>query len=167
MLKNQENSEFCGGYIPRDGQTNSYAEGDGGYLQIGTPGPDNSFIDHGDGTVSDNLTGLMWTKNAQQIAGRMDWYEAITACTNLVFAGYDDWRLPNLKELLSLIDYGPHYSALRDGHPFVNVQSAYYWANPLYESNTRRTWRINMPNGFARSSLKDRNYYLWPVRGGN
>lgn len=98
--------------------------------------------------VSDNLTGLIWTKNAQQVPGRMDWYEAITACTNSVFAGY------NVKELLGLIDYGPHYSALRDGHPFVNVQSAYYWANPLYESNTRHPWPINMPNQSPFSSLK-------------
>jgi hypothetical protein len=55
-------------------------------------------------TVTDNLTGLMWTKNAN-LAGTKNWSDALTYCNSLDHGGYTDWRLPNIRELHSLIDY--------------------------------------------------------------
>lgn len=63
----------------------------------------NNFTDNGDGTITDNATGLMWQK-ADSGAG-MDWDNALTYAENMTLAGYDDWRLPNVKELQSIVDY--------------------------------------------------------------
>jgi hypothetical protein len=63
----------------------------------------NIYVDNGDGTVSDLATGLMWQ---QADDGRSrDWEEALAYAENLQLAGYDDWRLPNAKELQSIVDY--------------------------------------------------------------
>ncbi len=63
----------------------------------------NRFADNGDGTVSDRATGLMWMKTD---SGKgMDWEHALAYAENLVHAGHSDWRLPNAKELQSLVDY--------------------------------------------------------------
>jgi len=63
----------------------------------------NDFVDNGDGTVSDLATGLMW-QQSDSIDGT-DWSEALDYCEALDTGGYDDWRLPNAKELQSIVDY--------------------------------------------------------------
>jgi len=63
----------------------------------------NDFVDNGDGTIMDQATGLMWVQSDSGIG--MDWQEALAYCQNLTSAGYDDWRLPNAKELQSIVDY--------------------------------------------------------------
>jgi len=64
---------------------------------------ENDFTDNGDGTVTDRTTGLMWM---QKDSGRgMNWEDALEYAENLVYAGYDDWRLPNAKELQYIVDY--------------------------------------------------------------
>ncbi|MCF8507049.1 MAG: DUF1566 domain-containing protein [Caulobacter sp.] len=64
----------------------------------------NSYFDNGDGTVNDEATGLMWMQ-ADSGYG-MDWQDALAYAESLSLAGYDDWRLPNIKELHSIADYG-------------------------------------------------------------
>ncbi|RPD96209.1 DUF1566 domain-containing protein [Aureibaculum marinum] len=63
----------------------------------------NNFIDNGDGTISDLATGLMWQKADDGIG--KDWEEALSYAENLTLASYSDWRLPNAKELQSIVDY--------------------------------------------------------------
>jgi hypothetical protein len=72
----------------------------------------NDFKDNGDGTVMDRATGLTWMqvdsgalKAGRGQDGRMDWQEALAFAENLKYAGHDDWRLPNAKELQSIVDY--------------------------------------------------------------
>lgn len=72
----------------------------------------NSFVDNGDGTITDKATGLMWMKvdsgrlNAgENRDGKLNWEEALKWAENLDYAGYSDWRLPNAKELHSIVDY--------------------------------------------------------------
>jgi len=79
-----------------------------GNPQYGT----NDFVDNGDGTVSDRSTGLMWMKADSGAFGvgpfgngTLNWEEALDWAENLVLAGYDDWRLPDAKELQSIVDY--------------------------------------------------------------
>lgn len=83
-----------------------YVRGNLGYGQ-------NDFADNHDGTVTDRATGLMWMqadsgrfKAGSFKDGRLNWAEALAWATNLDFAGYKDWRLPNAKELQSIVDYG-------------------------------------------------------------
>ncbi len=63
----------------------------------------NDLVDNGDGTVTDRATGLTWM---QADGGKgMDWEEALAYAEGMEFAGLDDWRLPNAKELQSIVDY--------------------------------------------------------------
>lgn len=126
--------------------------------------PNPRFTDHGNSTVTDNLTGLMWTKDAQQIKGTKKWNDALSACNNSDFAGYTDWRLPNVKELISLIDYGEHDPALPSSHPFYNVQFIFYWSSTTYDSITNHAWGVYVCNGYVYNYHKITNAYVWPVR---
>lgn len=63
----------------------------------------NNFRDNDDGTVTDLATGLMWKQDDSGYG--MVWQDALTYCENLIYAGYSDWRLPNAKELQSIVDY--------------------------------------------------------------
>ncbi|MHC4342019.1 MAG: Lcl C-terminal domain-containing protein, partial [Planctomycetota bacterium] len=63
----------------------------------------NRFVSGKDGTISDLATGLMW---AQADSGKpLDWEESLAYCESLELAGHSDWRLPNIKELHSIVDY--------------------------------------------------------------
>jgi hypothetical protein len=93
------------------------------------------FVDNGDGTVTDNCTGLMWQQNTADVDGNgqvtsegdvLDWCAALVYCENLSFAGHDDWRLPNVRELQSLIDYGRFNPAIA---PLFGALSSYYWSS--------------------------------------
>ncbi|KAA3645548.1 MAG: DUF1566 domain-containing protein [Chloroflexi bacterium] len=64
---------------------------------------ENDFINNGNGTITDAATGLTWMQDDN--GSGMDWEEALNYCENLDYAGYDDWRLPNAKELQSIVDY--------------------------------------------------------------
>jgi hypothetical protein len=63
----------------------------------------NEYVDNGDGTITDLATGLMWTQNDSGIG--YNWEEALNYAENLEFASYEDWHLPNAKELQSIVDY--------------------------------------------------------------
>lgn len=72
----------------------------------------NDFKDNGDGTVTDKATGLMWMKfdsghlkASENKDGKLNWLKALEWAENLEYADYDDWRLPNAKELHSIVDY--------------------------------------------------------------
>jgi len=69
-----------------------------------------SYLDNGDGTVSDLVTGLMWQKTPDlnvdgiiNVADKLSYFEALAAADTFSLAGYDDWRLPSIKEMYSLI----------------------------------------------------------------
>jgi hypothetical protein len=160
--------------IPKTGQTTPYFTGDDGYLQKGVAWPNPRFTDNGDGTVTDNLTALIWLKNANCFGVRL-WDSAVLDCNKLhggecglTDNSYDwDWRLPNYKELFSLIDAENDSPALPTGHPFINVQSDYYWSSTTYAHNNVGAWYVSISNGNVNSGnrLNSRSY-VWPVRGG-
>jgi hypothetical protein len=73
------------------------------YVRGNTEYGKNKFTDNGNGTISDNATGLMWM---QDDSGKgMTWQDALTFAENRVFAGFSDWRMPDAKELQSIVDY--------------------------------------------------------------
>lgn len=147
--------------------------GQDGDIQAGVDWPEPRFEDNGDGTITDYLTGLIWLKNAI-CAGTITWNDALTFCNNLAsgtcgltdgsVAG--DWRLPNRKELLSLIDYSRCNPALPQGHLFDNVQSSYYWSATTYANFTSCAWNVNMLFGNVIHYYKSDNHFVWPVRAG-
>ena len=93
-----------------------------------------SFTDNGDGTITDNVTSLMWQKGIT--SEHIPLNEAIEYCENLEYAGYDDWRLPNIKELFSLDNF-------ETGWPYADLnyfeltqespdKSEQYWSKNYY-----------------------------------
>jgi len=147
-------------------EINCLDTGQDGEYQMGVTGPSTRFTDHGDGTVTDNLTGLMWTWDAQQISGTTIWSEAITACNDLDHATYTDWRLPNVRELLSLIDYVEITPALPLGHPFLNVLSDVYWTSTTAPFNSDHAFYVHIGIGYSYNRDKVSNpSYAWCVRG--
>jgi len=128
------------------GWTSEYASEDGD-LQLGTAWPSPRFTDHDDGSATDLLTGLMWTTTSSEAT---TWNDALSACNGLTTADYNDWRLPSIKELESLVDYGQASVALPPGHPFegiVNVNSSYYcyWSSTSRDSS--RAYGIMLYDG--------------------
>ena len=73
------------------------------YVRGNTEYGNNNFLDNSDGTITDNATGLMWTQDDNGTG--MTWPDALSFAENFEFADYDNWRLPNVKELHSILDY--------------------------------------------------------------
>jgi hypothetical protein len=156
--------------LPQTGQTTSYAAGDDGNLRMGVAWPNPRFTVSGD-CVTDNLTGLMWTKNANMPGSGVTWqgaldYVATTVNSGAGTCGHSDWRLPNINELRSLVDYSRSRPALPGEHPFTNVQILYYWSS---SNNTDAAATVIMLDGKVNYLLKyySSNFYVWPVRAGN
>jgi len=158
---------------PRTGQIISYTVGDDGDLKRGVAWPNPRFTDNGNGTVTDNLTGLIWLKNANCF-GPKTWATALNdanwldsgECDLSDGSAEDDWRLPNVRELHSLIDYGHSYPALPSGHPFSGVQSDGYWSGTTPAGSTSNVWYVYLGDGSVYNFDKTDTHYVWPVRDG-
>jgi len=163
--------------LPKTGQTKCYDEsgaeincegtGQDGQIQAGVAWPEPRFADNGDGTITDNLTGLMWTKNANLLGGYKTWQEALDYCNDLTLGGYSDWRLPNVNELESLINANEaDPAAWLNTQDFTNVQASDYWSSTNEALSTGYAWRVVMFSGRMAAGDKSYSYYVWPVRGG-
>ena len=108
-----------------------------------------------DGTVTDTATGLMWQQDG---AGQMNWETALSYCENLVLAGYDDWRLPNINELQSLVDYSTYDPAI-DTSAFPHTMSYTYWSSTTYSNITDSAWSVHFYNGVVGTNYKLNNMY--------
>ena len=169
----------CGlALVPKTGQTASYEDYDDGYYEQGIEWPNPRFTDNEDGTVTDNQTGLIWLKDANCF-GQRTYSQALTDCYGLAdpACGLSDgsstgnWRLPNVRELLTLIDFGEAMPALPLGHPFTDVKTDlqpddYYWSSTTYRAYTYGAWALRMFDGYTNGHYKTGNYYVWPIRGG-
>jgi hypothetical protein len=178
--------------VEKTGQTTSYGSRDDGKLRKGVAWPNPRFTDNGDGTVRDNLTGLIWLQNANCIKfwatdetgqNNRDWDSALKAANKLKDGecGLTDgskagnWRLPNRNELESLVDVGFYDPAIpntagtgkwtqRDS--FSDVQSNHYWSSSTGADDTSYAWFVNLYIGRVINAAKTSTVpYVWPVRG--
>lgn len=94
----------------------------------------NSFVANGDGTVTDEATGLMW--QAADSGAGMDWPSALEYAQNSELGGYTDWRLPNVKELQSIVDYRYSPSASDEAKVGPAIDSDYFTLTPIDETIT-------------------------------
>jgi hypothetical protein len=93
----------------------------------GAPNPQ-AYVDNRDGTVTDTTTRLMWQQTIP--ATKVTWDEASAACGTLTLAGYDDWRLPSIIELISLIDYAAPSRPRIDQVAFPATPASDHWSSP-------------------------------------
>ena len=129
--------------LPDTGETQSYTTTfgeDHDYL-INTP----SFTNNNNGTITDNVTGLMW----QQVdGGEMTIENAVTYCDNLVLGGFSDWRLPTPIESFSIINHQNSNPAINTN--FFTLTTAEYWWTSVFENNsTTKVWCTNAGGGIG------------------
>ena len=95
-----------------------------------------------------------------------DWNSAIDYCNNLDFEGYTDWRIPNIRELQSITNYGSDDPAIVVGW-FNNNKSNLYWSSTTVAYNTAWAWGVYLKDGTIMAPAKtDTGYvYLRAVRG--
>jgi hypothetical protein len=194
--------------VPRTGQATCYDgqgavthcglgshQGQDGHLQLGVTWPNPRFTKNGDGTVTDNLTGLIWLENADCAAGGMTWSQALFFAITLFDGSVDhaggdcglsdgstagEWRLPNVRELQSLVHYEFEYYAIPntagtgqwlEGDPFTGLACGQigcdkYWSSTTRAGITDNALYLRMNNGGISWGGKNADYRVWPVRGG-
>ena len=126
--------------------------------------PSIHFEDNGDGTVTDNYTGLIWQK--MQSSTPLSWEEALNYAMGLSLTGRTDWRVPNIKELQSLNDEKLVKPSFNKNY-FPNVLSGNFWSSTSQVNATTRAWDINVDYGIVSYSDKTIRENVLCVRGGS
>lgn len=142
--------------------------GQDGALQMGARWATPRFVDSNH-TVVDELTGLIWTKDASLGYFPLIWQEALDYIRDMnrrKAFGYSDWRLPNRKELFSLVSHVNINPALPTDNPFVNIFSGYYWTSTTCTRLPNQAWYVHFGGARVFKGMKHGSYMVWPVRGG-
>ncbi len=167
--------------VAATGQRTSYSAGDDGALRAGVAWPAARFIDNGDGSVSDKLTGLVWLRDAGCLAPAV-WATAVDEVHQLASGacGLSDgssagaWRLPNIVELESIVDSSASNPAISAGSPFVNVSNLIYWSSTSYfggQTGSPNAWAVRFADGrYMNDSVANLKISavnaVWAVRDG-
>ena len=120
-----------------------------------------SLTDNGNGTVSDNMTGLRWQRQDDAV-GR-NWLTALGYCDALSLGGHSDWRLPNVHELQSIVDYSRDYAAI-NAAIFPSTKASRYWTSVPHSTDPNYAWSVNFTNGSVDVLVKTSSFYVRCVR---
>ena len=112
------------------------------------------FIDH--------EQGLMWQDDESVKTTSMPWEKAISYAENLKFAGYNDWRLPTIDELLSIMDDTKYNPAIKSN--IKNISSDSYWSSSSYVSDSSYAWYVNFDNDICEWKDKCRSSLVRCIR---
>lgn len=121
-----------------------------------------------DEVVTDQLTGLSWTKSANFNGFPLSWQESldrIVEMNNERTYGHCDWRLPNRRELRSLMSYGTKKPSLPENHPFDYCFQGWYWTSTTAAIHPAYAWYIHLEGARMFYGRKDQYCLFWPVRG--
>ncbi len=146
--------------------------GQDGFYAAGCPSEDH-FVDNGDGTVTDTCTGLMWQRDMADVNGddqrtdqdSLHWCDALAYCENLSFADHSDWRLPNVRELQSIADYGRFNPTI---DPVFGAVSGDIWSSSTFVNNPIFAWHVYFFDGDVNlyGTLKTAGLFVRAVRSG-
>jgi hypothetical protein len=139
--------------------------------------PTSAFTDNGDGTVTHHLTGLMWKQCAEGASGAdcatgvlvpgittfFTWDAALIQAKNANFAGWTDWRLPNLKELDSIVETCGNSLAI-NRVMFPGNPVSYIWSSN--SAGTTNAWMLDFVDGYTFTAPKTDTHFVRLVRGG-
>ena len=161
------------------------ARGEGATQMVPTSPVPRFTIQTDTNCVVDNLTGLMWARNANLPGATQTWAQAVAFCKNLNYGGHNDWRLPNMMELFSLMDMKYTRPALsntegtakwKEGDAFKGVKEydvkdkggvCYYWVTTTTEGEPGGAWLVTFFNGSINRENDNETTgagYVWPVR---
>jgi hypothetical protein len=162
-----------GGGVVQTGQATSQARYDDAWFARHGVGRSRSFVDNNDGTVTDKNSGLVWVKDPSQCGGRfgragaptrLSLKKAAEACEQLSYARRDDWRLPTVEELSSLVNAGRSYPAI-DTDRFPGCMSFHYWTSTPASGPKPGRWLVDFATGFVRAvTAEESAKYVRPVR---
>ena len=119
-----------------------------------------------EGIVTDKDTGLQWQddySDNNDSVKKLAWEEAIDYCETLTLGEYNNWRLPNIRELNSLTDLN-HHSPAVDPIFHYTVLDTTYWSATTYTSYPYNAWLINFDDGSRNNLRKTISYYIRCVR---
>ena len=134
---------------------------DGLSSRLPVPEKPSRFTDNGDGTVTDKETNLVWMK--QDDGKRRTWKEAKEyAEENMAKLPGEGWRLPTVKELISIVDYEKNSPAIDP--VFTNTQSAYYWTSSPHAGYSVSAWSVSFGGGYVDWYGTNVEDYVRPVR---
>ena len=166
--------------VASTGATSSQRDGDDAFFSAGVTADGERFTDNGDGSFRDNLTGLVWMGLRDCIVrhtwpNAIDYARALEAnsgpCPSLNDGSVvGDWRLPNIKELQSLVDFANNTPALASGIPYSGNNFAdfpwdQYWSSTTFAIRPDfNAWALN--TGFGQTAIQEitSQHYAWPVR---
>ncbi len=122
--------------------------------------------------MTDHLTGLIWLADANCFGDRT-WEQALADANTLMSGScgltdgslQTEWRLPNIRELLSLVDYSQSSPALPTSHPFSSLQ-LFYWSSTTAPASPTTAWILSVGDGASGVLTKTDITRVWPVRGG-
>lgn len=166
-------------HLAASGQAVSYQGGDDASVHAGVAWPATRFVNNGDGTVTDALTGLVWLKDAGCLAST-NWTAAMAEAQQLAggACGLSDgstagqWRVPNVWEMESIVDESASAPALTAGSPFINLAGGGYWTSTsIFSSPTSApdAWAIDLSSGQyiddTTTNVKTHALAVWAVKG--
>lgn len=147
----------------------------------GLPLPESNFFDNHDGTVTDTTTGLMWEqKTPETMSVAASWQGALSHCENLILnndgewtsgapnasgAKYDDWRLPDVNELKSIVNYDLFNPAIDP--VFEYTEPSLYWSSTTAYGTPYFGWYVNFYDGSVSMEMKMEGFLVRAVRGGD
>ena len=122
------------------------------------------FVDHGNGTVTDTIANLMWTKKAVTFERGFAWDAGRSNCQGYGLAGLSGWRLPTIPELQA------QQTAINGGegdHPFTWFSPGSYWSGDVNDQDSSSAWTMHMQLGYILPFNKDEILEVWCVRNAN
>ncbi|MET0065298.1 MAG: DUF1566 domain-containing protein [Candidatus Thiodiazotropha sp.] len=143
------------------------ASGQDAEFLTGAAWPEERFMTHDD-TVRDRLTELIWTRSANPAEFPLNWQEALEYIEHMnqqQAYGHNDWRMPNRREMRSLISHQTRRPPLPAGHPFTDVFGNWYWTSTTAAIAPDHAWYVSLDGGRMFFGGKDQSFMIWPVRG--